>query len=199
MSSLYFSWVPNWWVAVPFSKYSLPFPIPTPGIRYPSSLTKQLYFGELPDLHDSRYVYISISFKSGLHFWSPSPKHPYFALLYIAKQSSSTWTRFLLNKIRSQNELQVYILHAPTTKRNSATESDQNQLEIKLSPPVWQGCQVLSTWQIWSYYTTLLGDVDTDSFMTYWIFVSVPDSSLPFSKRKLQTSLRDRSKVNDNY
>lgn len=134
-------------VTVHFCKHSLHFLIPLPCIRYPSSLTKQNYLSELPDLHDSRYIY-TLAFNSNQDytFEVNLPNNPIFlALLYIAKQSLSTRTTFLLNKTKSENELQMYIVHAPTTNRNSATQSDKDQLEIKPSPPVQHGCQVLST------------------------------------------------------
>lgn len=60
----------------------------------------------------------------------------FLALLYIAKESPTTWTRFLLSKTKSENGLQVCIVQAPTTDKNSATESDEDQLEINPSPPV---------------------------------------------------------------
>lgn len=91
MSSWYFLQTPKlmkFLVIVNFYKHSLHFLIPLPCTRYPSSLTKQNYFSELPDLHNSRYVYISILIQIKTALLKSISQTTLFSLLCFTLQSS---------------------------------------------------------------------------------------------------------------
>lgn len=75
-------------LTVNFCKHSLHLLIPLLHIRYPSSLTKQNYFSELPDLHDSRYVYISILIQIRTARLKSISQTTLFSLLCFTLQSS---------------------------------------------------------------------------------------------------------------
>lgn len=112
----------------------------------------------------------------------------FLALLYTVRQPLCTW-RFILSICRWENKLQ---------KAHRRCSNHSQEFSHRLRGLLWN--KTPTTCRAWLsgsqhltdpiLLATLLGNVDTDSFMTLSISASVPNSRLPFKKGQLQ-KLRD--------